>query len=73
MMKEILEIQKRLESLIDGNWTNSDMGKLEELEQEIKQIGNLLIFIIAILIQRRMLDIDFIKGEFLEGWKIDYK
>ena len=72
-MKEILEIQKRLESLIDGNWTNSDMGKLEELEQEIKQIGNLLIFIIAVLIQRGMLDIDFIKREFLEGWKIDYK
>ena len=73
MEKEIIEIQTKLKKLIDGNWANDQIGQLEEIENKVNKIGDLLTFIAALLIHNEILSLDLIKGEYPEGWKIDYE
>jgi len=73
MEEELFKIQKRLKPLIDGNWANDNIGELEEMKSEIKLIGDLLIFIISYLIERKILDVNIIEVEYSEGWKIEDK
>lgn len=71
--KEIEKIKIKLQPLIDGNWANSQIGQIEELKEEINLIGDLLLFIIATMIHKKDIDINFLKEEYKDGWKIDYK
>ena len=73
MKKEIIQIQDSLKSLINGNWANDNIGRLEEIEEEVELIGNLLTFTISVLIHQKVLDINTFKKEHKSGWKIDYK
>ena len=73
MKKEIIQIQDSLKSLINGNWANDNIGRLEEIEKEVELIGNLLTFTISVLIHQKVLDINTFKKEHKSGWKIDYK
>ena len=67
-LKEIVE---KLEPLIDGNWTNSRIGKLEELTSKVDKIGEMLLFILAIQVHVGKISMDYLVANYKEGWKID--
>lgn len=71
-IKKVGRIQKVLAPLTDGNWSNATMGQIEELSNSLEKIGDLLTFTLAVLIENQTIDIDIMREEYSEGWKIDY-
>jgi hypothetical protein len=67
--KEIGIIEKQLTPLLNGNWTNDHLGKIEEMQSEINKLQELLLFTTSVLIHQGIIDIktfDYHK----DGWKI---
>lgn len=70
MPKEIKEIVDQLEPMIDGNWTNEQMGRLEEMSHKIDKIGNLLLFMLAYQVHEGKISMDYLMDNYPGGWKI---
>lgn len=71
MPEEIKKIVNQLEPLIDGNWPNEPLGRLEELSARVDKIGNIVLFMMACQIYEKKISMDYLCKNYPEGWKID--
>ena len=65
--------RKHIERMLDGNWTLSDRGTIEIMQEEINLLQDSLSTCLEILLNKKIISEHDLLKKFKEGWKITYE
>ena len=65
--------RKHIKRMLDGNWTLSDRGTIEIMQEEINLLQDSLSTCLEILLNKKVISEHDLLKKFKEGWKITYE
>ena len=68
---EIKKLKMKIETLTDSNYCHDSIGRTEETEKKVSVVDDLLISIVAILIDKKIITKNEIVKSAATGWRIE--
>ena len=65
--------RKQIQKMLDGNWSHSGIGKIEQMSEEIELLQKTLSTLLEILLKKDVITKRDLLKKFEEGWKITYE
>jgi hypothetical protein len=67
------KVKEEIIKMLDGNWANDQIGSIERLKASVDVLQECLADCLILLINKGIISVREVKGEFTKGWRIDYE